>query len=261
MDGWYFSTWRRLRTRGNHALESHDSLLNSSAILAVRVHKQLCLWLCVRHGGSFGNMYSCTATSWMKIYHCMYKYTLKHVYIYISDNIWYIWKYVCMVLTYIALYWHELQISMEHRIHRCIAFASAFWCATPVLKSRVNSLLQSSQSDTNCHGGFIHSDFNKGNKHKTMQNDTKPLQSTLIYITNTMDKVHPASQWINHRPTTVSSLRGKYLSHRDMCPAAALRQLHWWLHPLSRPGLRCHRNEIAWKCLTWKSIAVGWTWI
>lgn len=80
------------------------------------------------------------------------------------------------------------------------------------------------------------------------------------YITNNMDKVHPASQWINHRPTTVSSLRGKYLSHRDMCPAAALRQLRWWLHPLSRPGLRCfHRNEIAWKCLTWISIAVGWT--
>lgn len=105
-----------------------------------------------------------------------------YIYIYISDNIWYIWKYVCMVLTYIALYWHELQISMEHRIHRCIAFASAFWCATPVLKSRVNSLLQSSQSDTNCHGGFIHSDFNKGNKHKTMQNDTKPLQSTLISL-------------------------------------------------------------------------------
>lgn len=94
------------------------------------------------------------------------------------------------------------------------------------------------------------------------QNDAKRYKATTIYpyITNTMDKVHPASQWINHRPTTVSSLRGKYLSHRDMCPAAALRQLHWWLHPLSRPGLRCfHRNEIAWKCLTWISIAVGWT--
>ena len=181
------------------------------------------------------------------------------IYIYISDNIWYIWKYVCMVLTYIALYWHELQISMEHRIHRCIAFASAFWCATPVLKSRVNSSPQSSQSDTNSHGGFIHSDFNKG---KQAQNDAKWYKATTIYpyITNNMDKVHPASQWINHRPTTVSSLRGKYLSHRDMCPAAALRQLHWWLHPLSRPGLRCfHRNEIAWKCLTWISIAVGWT--
>ncbi len=43
------------------------------------------------------------------------------------------------------------------------------------------------------------------------------------------------------------------------CPAAFLRQLHWWLHPLSRPGLKCfHRSEIGWKCLTWISIAVGW---
>ena len=169
----------------------------------------------------------------------------------------YIWIYVCMVSLHRLL--HELQISMEHRIHRCIAFASAFWCATPVLKSRVNSSPQSSQSDANSHGGFIHSDFNKG---KQAQNDAKRYKATTIYpyITNNMDKVHPASQWINHRPTTVSSLRGKYLSHRDMCPAAALRQLHWWLHPLSRPGLRCfHRNEIAWKCLTWISIAVGWT--
>lgn len=149
--------------------------------LSGSTNSSVCDFVCamVVHSGTCT---ACTATSWMKIYHCMYKYTLKHVYIYISDNIWYIWKYVCMVLTYIALYWHELQISMEHRIHRCIAFASAFWCATPVLKSRVNSLPQSSQSDTNCHGGFIHSDFNKGNKHKTMQNDTKPLQSTLISL-------------------------------------------------------------------------------
>lgn len=251
MDGWYFSTWRRLRTSGNHALVSH---IHSSILLPYslsRSHKQPCDFVCAM----VVYLGTCPAAQqhpeWKYITVCINIYMS-----YISDYICYIyiWIYVCMVSLHRLL--HELQISMEHRIHRCIAFASAFWCATPVLKSRVNSSPQSSNS----HGGFIHSDFNKG---KQAQNDAKWYKATTIYpyITNNMDKVHPASQWINHRPTTVSSLRGKYLSHKDMCPAAALRQLHWWLHPLSRPGLRCHRNEIAWKCLTWKSIAVGWTWI
>lgn len=68
------------------------SLLNSSAILAVKV-PQTALWLCVRHGGLFGNMSSCTATSWMKIYHCMYKYIYV---IYIGLYMLYIYMNICV---------------------------------------------------------------------------------------------------------------------------------------------------------------------
>ena len=81
--------------------------------------------------------------------------------------------YVCDCYTGILL--NELRISLEHR---CIALASAFWCATPVLKSRVNSWPQSSQSAANSDGGFVHSDFNRG---KQAQNDAERYKAITIY--------------------------------------------------------------------------------
>ena len=186
MDGWYFSTWRRLRTRGNHALVSHDSPhIHSSILLPYslsRSHKQPCDFVCAM----VVYLGTCPAAQqhpeWKYITVCINIYIyICYIYRIIYDI--YIWIYVCMVSLHRLL--HELQISMEHRIHRCIAFASAFWCATPVLESRVNSSPQSSQSDANSHGGFIHSDFNKG---KQAQNDAKRYKATTIYpyITNNM---------------------------------------------------------------------------
>lgn len=160
----------------------HSSILLPYSLS--RSHKQPCDFVCAM----VVYLGTCPAAQqhpeWKYITVCinMYIYTIYIYIIYIGLYMIYMHEYMCVWCHCIDCQMNcgYQWISMEHRIHRCKAFASAFWCATPVLKLRVNSSPQSSQSDANSHGGFIHSDFNKG---KQAQNDAKRYKATTIYCT------------------------------------------------------------------------------